>query len=417
MRTGTMKWSLAMTALLVTAAFGCGDDTSTGGAGGGTGGASAGGGGQGTGAGTTTTGGGGQTSTGGSGGVGGTGGVGPSGETCADAIPVALGGTPVSMGGEITANTSGDILTFCVEPEGSGNQFPELVYEVTTTSECILNVALSSQFDGAISFRSLGCETDDYCLDGSAGNESFSVYQPEGTYHVVITSKDGPGTYDVTFTCAAPACGDTFKTGMEECDDGNTTSGDGCGATCLLEGTEQALTCAGAEAGAGIPIAQNQVLHLPGGAPYPSTVNAQDNGTGSCMYTPDGSIGEFPAADEVYRIIPSASGMLTATIGRDENDVAFCGADEANPPPFPYPAGCYWRAIHARSGDCDAGTEVACSDTYGPQGPLDGNFWDVEEISFPVTAGQSYYIFADGWLGGVDYYELGQYVLRVELTP
>lgn len=424
MRTGKMnprcptfgwKVSLAVTALLATAACSCGDDTSTGGAGGGTGGTNPGGGGSG--AGTTTTGGGGQ-SAGGSGGVGGTGGVGPSGETCAEAIPVTASAMTVTENGTISASTTGDYLTFCADSEGSGEQYPELVYEVTVGSNCIFHADLNAEFDGAISFRTLGCETDDYCLNNNTGaTENFATAVAAGTYHVIVTAVSGTGDYSLDLTCEDPACGDSFQTGTEECDDGNTTSGDGCGATCLLEGTEASLTCAGAEASAGFPINLNQVIHIPSGPPYPSTINAQNNGRGTCMDLPDG-VNYFDSPDEVYKIVPSASGTLQITVGRDENEVAFCGMDEVMEPAGPpYPVGCFLRAIFARAGDCDAGTESACADTYSASNGYNGFWWDVETMSFAVTAGTPYFVFVDGGWDDLTGFDRGAYVVRAELTP
>src|SRR5262249_46494765 len=47
----------------------------------------------------------------------------------------------------------------------------------------------------------------------------------------------------VTFSVAAPPCGDGIIGSGEQCDDANTTSGDGCSATCT---TEPGYTCTGA---------------------------------------------------------------------------------------------------------------------------------------------------------------------------
>ena len=46
--------------------------------------------------------------------------------------------------------------------------------------------------------------------------------------------------YSGLSTCGgeAPVCGDGILSGSEQCDDGNTVSGDGCDATCVLEGEE-----------------------------------------------------------------------------------------------------------------------------------------------------------------------------------
>jgi cysteine-rich repeat protein len=40
----------------------------------------------------------------------------------------------------------------------------------------------------------------------------------------------------IFFTIGTPVCGDGYQTGDEQCDDGNTDSGDGCSATCDTEG-------------------------------------------------------------------------------------------------------------------------------------------------------------------------------------
>ncbi|MCC6848854.1 MAG: PQQ-dependent sugar dehydrogenase [Deltaproteobacteria bacterium] len=52
--------------------------------------------------------------------------------------------------------------------------------------------------------------------------------------------------------CTPPVCGDGIATGTEECDDGGTTSGDGCSASCQLENTS--ALCAGVPATGGTDI-------------------------------------------------------------------------------------------------------------------------------------------------------------------
>lgn len=45
-----------------------------------------------------------------------------------------------------------------------------------------------------------------------------------------------PGVYDCTAGCRLERCGDhVVQSALEECDDGNTVSGDGCSATCQVE--------------------------------------------------------------------------------------------------------------------------------------------------------------------------------------
>lgn len=46
---------------------------------------------------------------------------------------------------------------------------------------------------------------------------------------------DGDGSGSCEHDCDAPACGDGVVEGLELCDDGNTTNGDGCSSTCTIE--------------------------------------------------------------------------------------------------------------------------------------------------------------------------------------
>src|SRR6185369_7813412 len=54
---------------------------------------------------------------------------------------------------------------------------------------------------------------------------------------VVFYSSDALGlaTEVAGYACERSSCGDGIKTYDEECDDGNTTSGDCCSATCVFE--------------------------------------------------------------------------------------------------------------------------------------------------------------------------------------
>lgn len=46
---------------------------------------------------------------------------------------------------------------------------------------------------------------------------------------------DGDGSGSCDHDCDAPACGNGVVEGLELCDDGNTTNGDGCSSTCTIE--------------------------------------------------------------------------------------------------------------------------------------------------------------------------------------
>lgn len=101
-------------------------------------------------------------------------------------------------------------------------------------------------------------------LDPTLASQSFMRHLAPGTYYVQVTPYDSAAVFNYTVlistpalcgngikegseqcdggaTCQAdclliPVCGDGIKSGTEQCDDGNTTPGDGCSATCVLEG-------------------------------------------------------------------------------------------------------------------------------------------------------------------------------------
>ncbi|HSN84375.1 MAG TPA: DUF4215 domain-containing protein, partial [Polyangiales bacterium] len=68
-----------------------------------------------------------------------------------------------------------------------------------------------------------GCVVE-RCGDGIVNNGGVETCEP-------------PGTALCTSGCQAraPQCGDGFRTPPEQCEDGNTVSGDGCNASCMLE--------------------------------------------------------------------------------------------------------------------------------------------------------------------------------------
>ncbi len=60
-----------------------------------------------------------------------------------------------------------------------------------------------------------------------------------GTYYLRVSGTGGSAIYQVMVRIVPPSCGDNFLTGAETCDDGNAVSGDGCSATCTIEGNAE----------------------------------------------------------------------------------------------------------------------------------------------------------------------------------
>jgi len=79
-----------------------------------------------------------------------------------------------------------------------------------------------------------------HCPSPAPGGHSISIFADSGN-KVVETSK-ADNWHSLTYTCGKVClepngcvCGDGLKNSTEQCDDGNTVSGDGCSAMCKLE--------------------------------------------------------------------------------------------------------------------------------------------------------------------------------------
>jgi len=76
----------------------------------------------------------------------------------------------------------------------------------------------------------VGTEACDDRGSTNAGDGSSDTCTVESGY--TCTNDDG---VDQASTCAATSCGDGVVTGLEECDDGNLESKDGCSSSCVIE--------------------------------------------------------------------------------------------------------------------------------------------------------------------------------------
>jgi cysteine-rich repeat protein len=79
---------------------------------------------------------------------------------------------------------------------------------------------------------------DGLAVDHGTGEISGTLVS-SGTRTVIASASDGPDVSVVAFdwTVVARFCGDAMLDDGEQCDDGNTTDGDGCSALCEIEGS------------------------------------------------------------------------------------------------------------------------------------------------------------------------------------
>jgi cysteine-rich repeat protein len=206
--------------------------------------------------------------------------------TCTNAMIMAcMAATPLAAGATVAGTidvTDPDVFGW--SPAGACGSFDpgsgEDVYVMTLTGaaqDLLLSIdgTPGTDFDTVLYVRSPGCEvvTDELgCSDVVAiGTESLTLLDlPAGDYYVIVDGWNGNvGNYTLNANvravnglggacdpagvtarctaglncasgmCATPACGDGTLDPGEECDDANTTAGDGCSDLCLVEATPE----------------------------------------------------------------------------------------------------------------------------------------------------------------------------------
>lgn len=77
------------------------------------------------------------------------------------------------------------------------------------------------------------------CGQISPARDSGARNLTAGDYYLEVSSSGGSAAYRLQVRVLAPGCGDFVVGASEVCDDGNTVGGDGCSATCSLEGNSE----------------------------------------------------------------------------------------------------------------------------------------------------------------------------------
>jgi cysteine-rich repeat protein len=138
------------------------------------------------------------------------------------------------------------VTTGSIEINGTLNVCPQVTAAAADPASTESSSALTSSatdLDGDM-LTSAWSATSGSFADPSAANTSYTCAS-SGEQTLTVTVDDGRGcthAKTVTVTCSAvtpPApsavCGNGAQEGSEGCDDGNTTAGDGCSATCTIE--------------------------------------------------------------------------------------------------------------------------------------------------------------------------------------
>jgi cysteine-rich repeat protein len=205
---------------------------------------------------------------------------------------------------------------------------------------------------------------------GGAGGEDVAPLPEECGNRVVEGSEqcdDGNlvETDECRNDCRLATCGDgQVYTGVEECDDGNTTPGDGCSGACRLE-PQAGDTC-------------------PGVAVSLSPCVDPTLGGDTSALKPDfaGSCGGAQGKDQVFLVVPSEVGQVTATVTS---------------------TGALDPVLYVLAGVCPGGGELGCADaTHGP---------GAEVVTFKASKGGKFFVIVDS-AGGA-----GGYALTLHLAP
>ncbi|MGZ3419855.1 MAG: DUF4215 domain-containing protein, partial [Polyangiales bacterium] len=203
------------------------------------------------------------------------------------------------------------------------------------------------------------------------GDEHFGIPVVSGKdYYLVVDGATATdyGRFDLKVSVAPPRCGDLVVGTGEDCDDGNTTNGDGCSSTCKAEPITGVDTCPGAP------------LTLVGSGTTPRTaVVKMSTATLSADYV---STCGGNSRDGVFKIVPDVGGELEVQL-----------------------SGVFNTTVYART-TCDkVVSELGCAST-------NDSTTGTRLMKFPVSAKVPVYIFVDGRDG-----ESGFATLSVKLTP
>jgi hypothetical protein len=316
----------------------------------------------------------------------------------ADACPVP----PITLSAGVqlsildtTRGTADNFTSFC---DASGGA-PDVVYAFTLPAAGTLKIRVDAinvaddaagLFNPAVYVRT-DCATDFVCFDSPGASETVAGDFAAGTYHVIVDGSGGSsGRFKLSALFNEPVCGDAVLNVGEACDPGPGQPGDGCGDPgaaneCELEAAGSDDTCPGTAVTIG---AGTSIIHG-------SSIGYTDD-----YLSPHAAVAGGP--DRVYQLTPLFTGTMTVTIGLGaDGSTDVCDAD-------PTSGACWDRALYARS--------TCLDETFAAElGFSDQGAYDVEEISFAVTAGEPVFVVVDGY--DDQFYSSGVFDLKVDLGP
>lgn len=163
---------------------------------------------------------------------------GKAGESCADPIVVLATGF-VLRGADFASDFAGDIdlsdeSCYYGDPDSS-----DAVFEVTLEAGETLSVTQTGKLPAVLALQTR-CGGDQACSESDDSNGGLTLEhtasETETVFVVLDASEATPATSDYALHIDVDStCGNAIFEGGEDCDDGNTQTGDGCSATCATE--------------------------------------------------------------------------------------------------------------------------------------------------------------------------------------
>lgn len=313
----------------------------------------------------------------------------PSGTTC-PSEPIALTvGTPLTIADTTTIGSADNVQPWCESATGTLDRVYQL--EVPTAGVLRLDVTAANGFVPVFELRPAGCSTPsnfDACFVGPTSPVMNVV---AGTYWLVIdgTNPTGAGDFNATVTLSEPYCQDGVVSGAEQCDDGNSTNGDGCDNDCTFTPAGPGDTCDG-----------QAVTLTADGLGWAAQITGYTSGytddySGSCSSAAGGK-------DRVYWFIAPLNGVLQVDVGKTVSGGDACVAN-------PYGNGCFDRVLYVREGTCASGAELGCSDNQDDGAAIESL------VGVPIIQEHPYFVFVDGHDDA--FYSYGTFVLNLKLSP
>jgi cysteine-rich repeat protein len=297
----------------------------------------------------------------------------PSGDTCANAVSLALstsGTKYVGTLGMSTAHLKAD-STFAACASAGRDAFVKVDAPIDGVLVAKVHGAVFDTTLGAYSSCGAAPITCSNAAPGTGPEQIMISVEAGKSYYLAVDAPvaDAFGAFALDVSIAPSVCGDGFRSGTEDCDDGDVKAGDGCSATCTAETLTAVDDCPGYAV----------ALTGTGTAPRSTQITVD---TRSLASTISGLCGGS-APEGVLKVTSDISGTLKAQLTQST----------------------YSGVIYARK---------TCTDPYSelrtvPTCPVGG---DLTSVSFVVAAGTPYYLFVDGLAG-----DRGVTGVQISVTP